>query len=76
MQVKMLRGAGVWRRDDLASRTDWQGRFEGTNPLQIREELESGPGALLLSGFPIDQYDRDGAWRVKSGVKYTDLSTG
>ena len=61
MHVKMLRGAGVWRRDDLVSRTDWQGRFEGTNPLQIREELESGPGALLLSGFPIDQYDRDGA---------------
>ena len=67
MQVKMLRGAGVWRRDDLASRTDWQGRFEGANPLQIREELESGPGALLLSGFPIDQYDRDGAWNAFKG---------
>jgi len=67
MQVKMLRGAGVWRRDDLASRTDWQGRFEGANPLQIREELESGPGAIRLSGFPIDQYDRDGAWTAFKG---------
>ena len=67
MQVKMLRGAGIWRREDLASRTDWQGRFECVNPLQIREELESGPGALLLSGFPIDQYDRDGAWTTFKG---------
>lgn len=67
MQVKMLRGAGIWRGEDLASRTDWQGRFECVNPLQIREELESGPGALLLSGFPIDQYDRDGAWTTFKG---------
>jgi len=67
MQVKMLRGAGVWGRDDLASRTDWQGRFEGANLLQIREELESGPGAMRLSGFPIDQYDRDGAWTAFKG---------
>ena len=61
MQVEMLTGAGVWKGGDLASRTEWQGRFEEANPLQIREELESGPGALMLSGFPVAQYDRDGA---------------
>ena len=38
----MLTGAGVWKGGDLASRTEWQGRFEEANPLQIREELESG----------------------------------
>ena len=61
MQVEMLSGAGVWKGDDLASRADWQERFEEANPLQIRKSLEAGPGALLLRGFPIDRYDRDGA---------------
>ena len=56
----MLTGAGVWKGGDLASRTEWQGRFEEANPLQIREELESSR-ALMLSGFPVAQYDRDGA---------------
>ena len=57
----MLSGAGVWKGDDLASRTDWQMRFEEADPLRIREELETGSGALMLRGFPIAHYDRDGS---------------
>ena len=57
----MLSGAGVWKGDDLASRTDWQMRFEEADPLRICEELESGPGALMLRGFPVAQCDRDEA---------------
>ena len=61
MQVEMLSGAGVWKGEDLASRTDWQMRFEEADSLRIREELETGSGALMLRGFPIAQYDRDGS---------------
>lgn len=61
MQVEKLSGAGVWKGGDLVSRTDWQGRYDEADPSTIRETLETGPGALMLRGFPIELYDCDRA---------------
>ena len=57
----MLSGAGVWKRDDLMCRTDWQGRYDEADFPTIRETLEIGPGALMLRGFPVERFDCDGA---------------
>jgi len=61
MQVENLSGAGVWKGGDLASRTDWRGRYDEVDPATIRETLENGPGALMLRGFPIERFDCDEA---------------
>ncbi|HCR29496.1 MAG TPA: hypothetical protein DIV79_05715 [Opitutae bacterium] len=57
----MLSGEGVWKGEDLASRMDWRRWYDELDPATIREMLESGPGALMLRGFPVGQYGCDWA---------------
>ena len=61
MTRSILEGPAVWKGDGLSQSPDWKWDFANTDPRAIREALESGPGALMLHGFPIDQYDRDEA---------------
>ena len=61
MTRSILSGPAVWKGDGLSQSPDWKWDFANTDPRTIREALESGPGALVLRGFPIDQYDRDEA---------------
>ncbi len=51
----------MWKGDGLSQSPDWKWDFSNTDPRAVREALESGPGALMLHGFPIDQYDRNEA---------------
>ncbi|QXD32008.1 TauD/TfdA family dioxygenase [Candidatus Pelagisphaera phototrophica] len=61
MTRSILAGPAVWKGDGLSQSPDWKWDFSNTDPRAIREALESGPGALMLHGFPIDQYDRNEA---------------
>ncbi len=61
MTRSILSGPAVWKGDELLRRSDWEWNFEDAKPKAIRDALENGPGALMLRGFPIDQYDCDKA---------------
>lgn len=58
---RALLGPSVWKGEAFWGELDWQRDFSETDPNDIRETLEKGPGAVMLRGFPIDRYDCDGA---------------
>lgn len=64
MAKQQLTGSAVWKGDELLIRPEWIRDFSDADPVEIRDVLENGPGAMMLRGFPIDQYDCDEAREV------------
>jgi alpha-ketoglutarate-dependent taurine dioxygenase len=56
-----LEHPAVWKGNKLADRSDWLGDFSSASIEQIRDQLESGRGAVLLRGFPVDDQIKDNA---------------
>jgi alpha-ketoglutarate-dependent taurine dioxygenase len=64
MTKPILSGPAVWKGDGLLQSPNWTSNFANADPKAIRDVLENGPGALMLDGFPIDQYDQNEAREV------------
>jgi len=48
-----LEHSAVWNADSLLQRYDWQSDFASLEVDTIRDRLETGPGVLLIRGFPL-----------------------
>lgn len=59
--IETLDHPAVWKGDELLSSLDWCQSFSSSSPESIREQLETGPGAILLKGFPLSDFDKDSA---------------
>jgi hypothetical protein len=51
----------VWKGEELSRHPEWIAPFGSLSVEEIRNRLESGPGALLLRGFPIEDHTKDSA---------------
>lgn len=58
--VEKLDHPAVWKGGEL-ERNNWIFPFPDADPEQLRQHLETGPGAVLLRGFPVGQHEKDGA---------------
>ncbi|NNE93971.1 MAG: TauD/TfdA family dioxygenase [Verrucomicrobiales bacterium] len=61
METPLLNHPAVWRGSELFARPDWIHKFETADWLAIRNSLENGSGAVLVRGFPVDDFSRDEA---------------
>lgn len=59
--TQLLDHPAVWKGDELPEREKWDAPFDSIDPMAIRDRIELGSGALLLRGFPVDQFDKDSA---------------
>lgn len=51
----------AWIGNELGSDPSWIGDFGALDTATIEDQLENGPGVVLLRGFPIDGHDKDSA---------------
>jgi len=61
MGTNEITGSSVWQGDDLLRQPEFVQEFQFVDPGIVRDALEKGPGALMLRGFPIEQYNCDEA---------------
>ena len=61
IMIRRLIHPAAWQGEALSSQTEWTVDFDTAHADDLRDRLENGPGLMLLRGFPINQYDKDGA---------------
>lgn len=58
---QIIEHPSVWNGGELPQRSDWLGEFDSIDPGTLRDRLENGSGAVMLRGFPVEDYSKDNA---------------
>ena len=57
----MIEHPSAWDGNELAGNPSWITNFENLDTPAIHDQLENGPGVVLLRGFPIAGHSKDSA---------------
>ncbi|MDA1067142.1 MAG: TauD/TfdA family dioxygenase [Verrucomicrobia bacterium] len=80
--VNSLKHPAVWKGNELSERNDWLGDVSSASIEHIRDQLETGGGAVLLRGFPVKDKTKDNAgeafreWCAGLGTLLSQNETG
>lgn len=61
MSAEPLQHPSVWNGDLLNNNPTWISTFNNRDVATIQEQLENGPGVVLLRGFPMGDHNKDSA---------------